>query len=501
MNRVTSRLVQLVLLAFFVLFLAPVEAQVPQESYYGIYLGPNKLGHVYVQKLLKTTWQGKPATKTVENTRMNLVLEGVASVYRSNTTTYADPKTGATLAEELYEETAGKVTQVKATYTKRSVTYQALIQGTTKTGTLTLGPNEDFVKDPSGIPGKKPIPGTHLKGKVFRPLQQALEDLEVHVRAKAPVRINGLLVPAYKIETLSSDPTTSYVDESGETLMSVVALEMQVRREPKSVALAQSSQKAIDLAAAIGTRPTGISLEEIAHKAQVAVYELSHVTRALPPTDSVQRIEEIVSAPPSADNSKTLKVTITSGPLPEGPTTPLFARRSDAPTRLQAYLRPTAYAPCDDPGLVALARQAIGKEKDAARVADLLVRYVNHAIKPDASMAVARTARDIQKDPRGVCRDYTTYFATLARAVGLPTKECAGLVYDAGSGLFVYHAWPEVWIGTDSTNKDRWFAVEPTWGAPFASATHLKLVEGTDLDITKVAADMGKYAIKVISAQ
>ena len=321
------------------------------------------------------------------------------------------------------------------------------------------------------------------------------------VSAKAPVRINGQLVAAYKIETLSGDPATSYVDDTGETLMSIVALDMQVRREPKAVALAASTQKTIDLADAIGTRPTGISLEDIANKAQVAVYELSHVTRPLPPTDSVQRIEEIRQIQPSTDTSKTLKVTITNGPLPDGATTPVFPRWSAAPERLRVFLKPTLYAPCDDPALLALARKTIGGEKDAARVADLLVRFVNRAIKPDASMAAARTARDIQKDPRGVCRDYTTYFATLARSVGLPTKECAGLVYDIGSGLFVYHAWPEVWIGTDSANKDRWVAVEPTWGAPFASATHLKLVEGADLDITKVAADMGKYAIKVISAQ
>ena len=65
----------------------------------------------------------------------------------------------------------------------------------------------------------------------------------------------------------------------------------------------------------------------------------------------------------------------------------------------------------------------------------------------------------------------------MARAVGLPARIAAGIVYSdqsyGGDGFF-YHAWPEVWLG-------RWIAIDPTFGQFPADATHIKLVEG-DLD-------------------
>ena len=65
----------------------------------------------------------------------------------------------------------------------------------------------------------------------------------------------------------------------------------------------------------------------------------------------------------------------------------------------------------------------------------------------------------------------------------------------------MYHAWPEVYVGQDARGADLWVALEPTWGAPFADATHLKLAEGEITDITNIAADMGNYTIKVLEVR
>ena len=64
-----------------------------------------------------------------------------------------------------------------------------------------------------------------------------------------------------------------------------------------------------------------------------------------------------------------------------------------------------------------------------------------------------------------------------------------------GSGeAFVFHAWPEVWVG----NAAAWVALEPTWGNSYADATHIKLAQGEITDLYRVSGDMGKYRIAVM---
>ena len=76
----------------------------------------------------------------------------------------------------------------------------------------------------------------------------------------------------------------------------------------------------------------------------------------------------------------------------------------------------------------------------------------------------------------------------------------SNIVY--AGGTFYGHAWPEVWVGTDTaTGADRWIALEPTWGAPFADATHIKLAEGELSDFFKVAADLDGYRVQILEAK
>ncbi|MBB6052514.1 transglutaminase-like domain-containing protein [Armatimonas rosea] len=488
---------------FALLLTLPSLAQAPRPTetggglYFGIFLKDTKLGHLHQELDSKARYKGKPSTKLTARSAMNIKMLGANGNITTSEVVYLDPKTGATLAEETRTEASGRVTEVKATYTKDSVSFTAEIQGTKKSGTLRLKPGEVFLRDPSDMPGSKPVPGTRSKGKTFSPDTQTLVDMETVVGEKEPIVVANRTVSAYKIQAVGPVPSTVYVDDEGEILLAQVALGIEIRRLPKEAALAPEG-KSVDLADSIGTRPTGVSLEKVARTSHHAVYELGHVTRPLPPSDSVQRWEELPVAG-AEKGEKTLKVTVTPPLLPTTPTVKLFAQPSQAPERLRRYLKATEYVPSEDASFVALARKVIGSQTDAARVAQLLAEHTYKTIKADPSILAVRTANDIRKDPRGVCRDYTTYFTTLARAVGLPTKQCTGVAY--ANGLFLYHAWPEVWVGTDASGNDLWVALEVTWGAPFADATHLKLTEGEITDVSSIAADMGRYSIKVVEVR
>jgi len=55
----------------------------------------------------------------------------------------------------------------------------------------------------------------------------------------------------------------------------------------------------------------------------------------------------------------------------------------------------------------------------------------------------------------GDCNEHAVLLAALGRAVGVPTRLVAGVVYV--DGAFLYHAWCEVWLG-------EWVAVDPAFG-------------------------------------
>jgi transglutaminase-like putative cysteine protease len=80
----------------------------------------------------------------------------------------------------------------------------------------------------------------------------------------------------------------------------------------------------------------------------------------------------------------------------------------------------------------------------------------------------------------------------LARAVGLPTKVDAGLVYARGN--FYYHAWPEVYVG-------RWIAIDPTLNQFPADATHIRLVEGGLERQSELVRLMGKISLEILGFQ
>jgi transglutaminase-like putative cysteine protease len=90
---------------------------------------------------------------------------------------------------------------------------------------------------------------------------------------------------------------------------------------------------------------------------------------------------------------------------------------------------------------------------------------------------------------RGDCNEHTVLYVALARAVGLPARAAAGLVYL--DRRFYYHAWPEVWLGD-------WVAVDPTLDQFPADATHLRFVGGGLARQVELVRLIGKLKLEVL---
>lgn len=472
----------------FLCLTAPVWASEPQTTYFGVYLKDAKLGSLTLTRRDNVERDGKAALQTESKLRLTLSLMGKSNPLAADTVAWIEPETAAPIATESRSETGGRVTTVRASYAGQTVRFRADVQGTVREGAFTLADGERFLLDATGGLPRFPVSGETKRGKVFLADTLQLVDAERTVGASEPVTLGKTACLAHKItETNPLAPATYYMSASGEVLQGTIALGLELRREPKESALAPTTNL-VDLGLLVGAAPTGVPISDPRNLTE-AVYGVSGATGALPPNDALQQ-----AAPMDGGT----RVSVTAGPLPERGE-PLFARAGAAPARLQSALAATAYVPSDTAEFRALARAVVGSERDAARAAAKIARFVHATVKPDSSIALLRTATDINRDRRGVCRDYTTYFTAIARAAGLPTRQCVGLALV--NGVFQYHAWPQVWVGTYADGADAWVALEPTWGAPFADATHIKLAEGELTDILRVAADIGRYKIRVISAK
>ena len=150
------------------------------------------------------------------------------------------------------------------------------------------------------------------------------------------------------------------------------------------------------------------------------------------------------------------------------------------------YLEDSAQVQARHPMIRALARELAGDKRNVWQVAKDINRWVHRNLAKELVDTV--TALDALHERRGECQSHTYLFTALARAVGIPTRIVNGLVYSQEYSGFLYHAWPEVYVG-------EWRALDPTLGQDVVDATHIKLTEGTQEGSFRLMEFVGKLKI------
>jgi hypothetical protein len=153
-----------------------------------------------------------------------------------------------------------------------------------------------------------------------------------------------------------------------------------------------------------------------------------------------------------------------------------------------SFLAPQVFLQVDDPRIVRKAGQITAGLMDSESKAEAIGRWVYDEIEKDLTISLP-SAVDVLEIGKGDCNEHTSLYTALARASGLPTKICIGIVYK--DGYFYYHAWPAVYLGG-------WRPLDPTFGQDIADATHVKLLEGgfdRQADLMRV---VGKISVTVL---
>lgn len=166
-----------------------------------------------------------------------------------------------------------------------------------------------------------------------------------------------------------------------------------------------------------------------------------------------------------------------------------------ADAALTPYLSPNALLQSDDANIQAIARSAVGNERDAWKAARALQLWTNEHMQFDLGIAMA-SASEVARNRRGTCFGYAMLLGSLTRAAGIPSRLRMGYVY--AGGIWGGHAWIDVRIG------DRWIPLDGALYSPGAadaarfSFFTSALEEGTLAGIGSFGQLMGHADIKIL---
>lgn len=124
---------------------------------------------------------------------------------------------------------------------------------------------------------------------------------------------------------------------------------------------------------------------------------------------------------------------------------------------VKVFLGPTLLSQSDDPDIKAKAAEIVGTTTDSLAATNAIVKWVFTNLKNVSGARGNATAKEVLKDRRGDCTEYSALTVALLRAAGIPARNCNGMVYgvNKSQGYFAYHAWSEAWVG-------KWVPVDAT---------------------------------------
>ncbi len=131
------------------------------------------------------------------------------------------------------------------------------------------------------------------------------------------------------------------------------------------------------------------------------------------------------------------------------------------------FLKDSEFIKPNDPAIQQQVLEITGDETNPlTRVKKILLWvYENIGIE---YMAETLSGPEVLKRKRGKCVEYSTLFASLARAAGIPTRVAFGEALNGKN--WVGHMWCEVWLG-------EWIAVDAAAGILVERPSHIKFID------------------------
>lgn len=342
------------------------------------------------------------------------------------------------------------------------------------------------------------VPGRGVTARIFDPSALAERDVRVAVTAADTLIVPDTVylddagwwqaqsydtVPVWRIEqNYAGVALASWVDEDGMLVRAESPLGFTIERT--AFELAQQEWRATgrrgDLAAGYGAMIEGTAISSNVALADVEERPRLHLR--------LRNVDlggfDLHGGRQQLRGDTLVVVRETDAQLEPGYTLPWSAGGEPA-----AELGGTLLIQTKDARIVEAARGVAAGSSDPAVVARRLNDWVYRALRKEITPSVP-SAVQVLAARRGDCNEHTVLYIALARALGLPARTAVGLVHVRGR--FYYHAWPEVWLGSD------WVAVDPTLGQFPADASHIRLLIGGLARQVELIRLIGRLQVEVI---
>lgn len=451
---------------------APAPLQ-PFDLWYGVYFGSGKIGFANIQgRAIKVNGQPAFRVENLTSMRVNLLGHEVAQDIDEIETGRAS---GSPLITSLVSQSGGHTARVTATYLPH-VVHCIIDNGDGLKNRdipipagVKLGSSDDYA-----ITASELRQGASWSDWAFDPATLAIEKTTASVtgRKESPAGSGKLL---WLVDTQSVVGSVQMlVDRTGMVIRTEMPLGMAIVKETRAQARAAADyHPTADLAEAGAVVPDApINDPRAAMGLQVTLHGVP--ASLIIPTGSGQKAER--SGP------GTWQVAVSRTPAPStSPTLPETIPAED--------LQDTPELNAASAEMKATAKRILGGEKNSFTAMTLLHDWVNVHMQARYDIGVLRSGLDVLHQPEGVCRDYAMLYTSLARAAGIPTRICSGLV--CWHGKFYYHAWAESFVGD-------WVRVDPTMPGGSVDATHIALARGDARSMYRAASVVGNLKMHLI---
>ncbi len=472
----------------------------PKESWTGMYMNGKKIG--YTNSITESSvYQGKPCMKITSRSVTKIELFGQSVSQNVDFTLFTDSGYNP-IHQEFKMESNGSTLGFTADYLPERIRCVVQAGGGETVKEVPIPQGAKLVGDTSMVTqGKQVQVGSKNTFYFLSPLTVSLDKITTEVKGLDKVRLNGTAYDAYRIlVTTSFGSSNTWETTDGEVLKGELPLGMAMFRETRETAINLKSSIPSFLVAGSASVPTANSNKitgDIALATAIMVDKpiqkprtAKLLTVTLKGIDDESRIisDDRQNAKRDAFGGYSYTVKATRFDAAKSVTLPI------AEKTVQPFLHRAAYLETDDPQIMERAQQLRGDETNAYKVATIIRQWVHSTMKPDFTIGVPRSCVSLYKDPKGVCRDYATLFAGVARAAGIPTRVVGGIIYDDQKNRFFYHAWVECWVG-------RWVALDPTLPTDFVDATHIKFAQGDVTEMYNVGNIVGRIKLKVVASE